>query len=565
MTDSLLSALSAAKNEDERARAFLQSIFQGLDEGLPDFLIMAAIPHRFDEPLLAALEANPTENTALKLRKIVALGYASLGREGLFRLSDGTRNVLLKHAYSQDQARFFLLNRRAAAHLASLERDDATRYTEFVYHAVLEGSESSASPANVVKLIGTTFPAWGGSPNFATITADAIPKLIAEHFEAGRLTGSVPTTSEIWHAMLKPNSGEAIVALALEGTGALCAYHAGVYQALHEAGVEPDWIAGESMGAMVGAVIAGNAPERRLDALNALWKTFAQPAWPSMALPWPMSDWLAVTSGVPGLYAPSLQGPLLGGSAFYDLSPARATLEQYVDFDRINDRKIRFAVSAVNVATGNFTYFDNAHHRISPEHILASMALPPAFPAVQVAGTSYWDASLVASTALQHVLDGSGDHALIVFQPYFFALSDRMPRTLNEITAKQRAISFSSRARLIANYYAQIQFMRNRLKSAIQRLPEEQRTEEDKSLLKSLASQPRVSLVNLAYRRQESDIDYAPHNFAQDAIEQHWSHGRLDTQRALGSEMLSPMHDDDSGIAIYNEGMRRDQNQPPEP
>lgn len=356
--------------------------------------------------------------------------------------------------------------------------------------------------------------------------------------------------------MLNRTTG-ARIALALEGNGALCAYHAGVYEALHEAGIEPEWIAGESMGAMVGAVIAGNPIERRIDALRALWATFAQHSWPSTQLfPWPIGDWLGAAYGVPGLYSPSLPGPLAGGTAFYDLSPARATLERYIDFDRLNDREIRFAAGAVNAATGNFTYFDNAYMRIGPEHVLASMALPPGFPAIQIDGQSYWGAALVSSTALQHVLDGFGDRALVVFQPYLLAVSDRLPRSLHEVNAKQRAISLTSRARFIADYYANMQWMRRKLRHVLERLPEDARTQEEKDLLNGLVSQPRVSLVNLVYRRQDDDVVFAPHNFSQNAIAEHWARGRSDTERALGRDVLTPKPEGDGGIAIYDTDMR---------
>jgi NTE family protein len=558
MTDALLSALTTASDDDERAWAFLEASLQGLDEGLRDFLFIAAIPHRFDATFLSALGAGSLDDAAQKLRRILELGFASSGRRGGYRMPAETRKPLLGHLRKNDPNRFLKLNDRAATYLASLERDDASRYAEFVYHAALNPSRGS-SPGGVLHLVRETFPAWGGAPDFATTAAETIPTVLAEHIEAGRLVGPVPRKMELWQAMLNSNRSEARIALAFEGTGALCAYHAGVYEALHDAGIEPNWIAGESLGAMVGAVIAGNAPDRRMDALKAVWGTFAQPFWPSRDFFfWPMmSDWLAVTYGVPGLYQPSLKSVLPGATAFYDLSPARATLERYVDFDRLNSGEIRYAAGAVNVASGNFTYFDNAHMRIGPEHVLASMALPPGFPAVEINGRSYWDATLVSSTALQHVLNSIGDHAVVVFQPYLFAVSDRLPQSLNEVNEKQRAISFTSRARLIAAFYGNTQWMRRKLRHALERIPESERTQEDSELLDNLVSQPRVSLVNLVYRRQAEDGASAPHNFAQDAITEHWTRGRLDTERALGRDVLSPRSDGEGGITIYDADMRR--------
>src|SRR6201994_2958304 len=184
------------------------------------------------------------------------------------------------------------------------------------------------------------------------------------------------------------------VALVLQGGGALGAYQVGVYQALHEQSIEPDWVSGVSIGAINSAIIAGNPPERRLERLREFWSRITdRKVW----LHTPEGDifrqarnatsaYFTTMLGQPGFFAPRKVNPWLAfaGStdaiSYYDTAPLKETLLELVDFDLINRRQVRFSVGAVNVLTGNFVFFDNAQHVIIPEHVMASGALPPAFP-----------------------------------------------------------------------------------------------------------------------------------------------------------------------------------------
>ena len=204
--------------------------------------------------------------------------------------------------------------------------------------------------------------------------------------------------------------------------GALGAYQAGVYQALHEAGLEPDWVVGVSIGAINSAIIAGNPPERRLERLEEFWNTITSSdpllAWPEGDNPRKMRNALsamnAMLFGQPGFFKPNpvngwlAQRGSRAATALYDTSPLHRTLEKLVDFELINSGRIRFAVGAVNVETANFAYFDNAAIEIAPEHIMASGALPPALPMVRIGKNYYWDGGLVSNTPLQHLLDNCG-------------------------------------------------------------------------------------------------------------------------------------------------------------
>ncbi len=125
----------------------------------------------------------------------------------------------------------------------------------------------------------------------------------------------------------------------------------------------------------------------------------------------------------------------------------KATLERLVDFDRINSGEMRFSVGAVNVATGNFVYFDNRTHTIRPEHVMASGALPPGFPAIEIEGEHYWDGGLVSNTPLQWVLECADRQDTLAFQVDVWSARGSVPRTLGEVATRHKEIQYSSRTR----------------------------------------------------------------------------------------------------------------------
>ena len=255
---------------------------------------------------------------------------------------------------------------------------------------------------------------------------------------------------------LKPPSYDKPVALVLQGGGALGSYQAGVYEALAEADYRPSWVAGISIGAITAALIAGNAPEHRVARLREFWEGVSAPtaAWPSIpSEPW--HDALrdagalsAVMVGQPGMFEPrqlcdwlSSKGP----TSFYDTGPLRGSLERLVDFDRINSGATRFSVGAVNVRTGNFSYFDNVNTTIRPEHVMASGALPPGFPAVEIDGEFYWDGGLVSNTPLQYVLDSTPRVSILAFQVDLFPARGPVPTNLLQVSEREKDIRYSSR------------------------------------------------------------------------------------------------------------------------
>jgi NTE family protein len=277
------------------------------------------------------------------------------------------------------------------------------------------------------------------------------------------------------------------IALVLQGGGALGAYQAGVFEALDEAGLQPTRLAGISIGALNAAIIAGNAPEQRVERLREFWEAICRsPLWPDTpALPWldevawptawlnglsSLAAWRAMAEGQAGFFRPRQPPPFLGAHAapdsvsWYDTTPLRATLERLVDFDRLNDpRAMRVAVGAVNVRSGNFAYFDNRKQRLRPEHFMASGALPPGFPAVEIDGEFYWDGGMVSNTPLYEVLSERPGCDTLVFQVDLWSARGALPRDLADVAERSKEIQYSSRTRLVTEFMRRTQEQRRLL------------------------------------------------------------------------------------------------------
>ena len=257
--------------------------------------------------------------------------------------------------------------------------------------------------------------------------------------------------------------------LVLQGGGALGAYQGGVYEALAETKQCPNWVAGISIGAINAALIAGNPPEKRVERLREFWEGVS--ALPFGVAPPPLPDGvtsigrtrdllnetnatIAMLFGVAGFFRPRIpaapfQPPgTLAAISYYDTEPLRATLERMVDFDRINSGAVRLSVGAVNVRTGNFLYFDSSECKIDVRHVMASGALPPGFPPIEIDGEFYWDGGLVSNTPLQHVLDQPGSDRRLVFQVDLFPARGEMPATIADVSEREKDIRYSSRTRL---------------------------------------------------------------------------------------------------------------------
>ena len=335
--------------------------------------------------------------------------------------------------------------------------------------------------------------------------------------------------------------------LVLQGGGALGAYQAGVYEELAANGHTPDWVSGISIGAVNAALIAGNPPERRVERLREFWETvsshlLAEPFVPgeqARSLFNDASASFAAIFGLPGFFEPRIPPAIAfppgapEALSLYATSPLRQTLEELVDFDLINARKTRLSVGAANIRTGNFVYFDNRQRPIGPEHIMASGALPPGFPPIEIDGEHYWDGGLVSNTPLQYVLDEVPRPDMLVFQVDLFSARGPMPRTLSEVSEREKDIRFSSRTRLNTDVFCQCQSMRRAAYRLVSRLPDEIKNSPDARLLQELSCNAAVTIVHLIDRRKNYYTQSKDFEFSRHSIKEHWENGTKDVKRTL--------------------------------
>ena len=345
---------------------------------------------------------------------------------------------------------------------------------------------------------------------------------------------------------------EARRVLVLQGGGALGSYQAGAFQALCHQGFEPEWIAGISIGAINAAIIAGNEREKRVDRLKEFWEMVSAP------VPWQpfskedrarsvfneTSAAIIATFGVPGFFTPRIPPPALWPSrdadalSYYDTSPLRKTLERLVDFDRINDLKCRLSVGAVGITSGNFRYFDNVEFnrlgkRIGPEHIMASGALPPGFPAITIEGEHYWDGGIASNTPLDYVLDAEIDRDLLIFQVDLFSARGRLPETLLEAAEREKDIRYSSRTRMNTDKNRQIHNARRALRELLGKLPDGLKNDPSVVLLCQAAKENTVTVVHLIYKSKNYETSSKDYDFSHVAMVEHWEAGVRDVHESM--------------------------------
>jgi NTE family protein len=359
--------------------------------------------------------------------------------------------------------------------------------------------------------------------------------------------------------------------LLLQGGGALGSYQAGVYQALAEANLHPDWVAGISIGAVNAALIAGNPPEKRVEKLREFWEAVSTPPLgvPHLASIDIKDDAIhrainqtralgIMMFGAPHFFKPRLLSPLLWPSqhadqlSFYDVAPLRATLERLVDFDRLNTGAMRFSVGAVNVKTANFVYFDSTTHRIGPEHIIASGSLPPGFPATEIDGEYYWDGGLVSNTPLQWVLDSRPRLDTLAFQIDLWSARGELPRNLGEAEVRLKEIQFSSRTRAATDQYKRAQRLRIAFASLMKDLPTELLDRPEVSLLAAEADEKVCNIVQLIYNAKSYEGIAKDYEFSRRTMEEHWAAGHEDVVRAISHPEVMQLPDKMDGVHTFD-------------
>lgn len=364
--------------------------------------------------------------------------------------------------------------------------------------------------------------------------------------------------------MTKPEEKTVLV---FQGGGALGAYQAGAYEALHEAGIRPDWLAGISIGAINSAIIAGSPVNKRIDNLRTFWHRVSsglagQTVGPGdMMRKWfnEASAFLGSLTGVPGFFKPrafapwAIPGDPMAQISLYDTLPLQETLAELVDFDLINSGAIRLSLGAVDVMSGNFNYFDNRHRDFSAKHVAASGALPPGFAPIEIDGRYYWDGGLVSNTPLQRVLGGEElESDLCIFQVDLFSARGALPKDLFDVEAREKEIRFSSRTRMNTDQFRKLQTIRMAAKRLMEKLPDELKDDPDAKLLEKIGNDSAVTMVHLIYRQAAYESHSKDYEFSRLSVEEHWKAGHDDVVRTLNHPEWQNRTRPTNGIRIFD-------------
>jgi NTE family protein len=368
------------------------------------------------------------------------------------------------------------------------------------------------------------------------------------------------------------------IALLLQGGGALGSYQGGVYQALAEANIHPDCVAGISIGAINAALIAGNPPERRVEMLRTFWETVTEPPPGMLPLFAPLLSMMAnggdlvhlatnrayalgnVMGGAPGFFVPRtvpfymLPNRHLEVESFYDISPLRTTLESLVDFDLLNAKSTRLCVGAVNVKSGNMRYFDSNDDQISVDHVIASGSLPPGFPATMIGGDFYWDGGLLSNTPLEWVLDTRPRMDTLAFQVDLWNAVGDMPQDLIGLDLRQKEIRYSSRTRANTDRFKKMQRLRRAANRLLQMVPDQALLKNDPelALLQSEADETVYNIVHLIYRARQYEGTSKDFLFSRAMMEEHWAAGYNDTSRTLSNPEVLQRPSAEDGVATFD-------------
>lgn len=335
--------------------------------------------------------------------------------------------------------------------------------------------------------------------------------------------------------------------LLLQGGGALGAYQAGVYEGMHDHGLAPDWVTGVSIGAINAALIAGNPPDKRVERLREFWdrvssgmpivaSTHVDPVRIALNR---LSAATAAAFGVPGFFVPRFPPAFLapdgipGALSVYDTSPLRATLEELVDFDRINEKeRIRLSVGAVDVHTGQSVYFDNQHRRLAAGHVMASGSLPPGFPPIEIDGSHYWDGGIVSNSPLWYVLGDSPHINALIVQVDLFRGSGELPVNLDEVQERAKDIQYSSKIVFNMDRVRELEELRYALGRLLKKMPGKLRDDPDYKALAPLAQlRRRITIAHLINRRLPTSINAKDYEFSRATVRQLWEAGLDDVRR----------------------------------
>lgn len=359
------------------------------------------------------------------------------------------------------------------------------------------------------------------------------------------------------------------VVCCFQGGGALGAYQVGVLRALDEAGYYPDWFVGTSIGAINAAIAAGNPEKIRIEKMYGFWEKIATPEifsstflsddLESRKLEHFLSAQSALLFGQPGFFTPRFPPPLSGiinepdKLSYYDTSELKTTLEEFIDFDRINSTYTRLSVGAVEVCSGEIDYFDSLTHKIGPEHIMASAALPPGFPAIEIEGQYYWDGGISSNSPTTYVLStDNGPKNILCFAIHLFDSFGLNPKTIDEVNLRKKDITFSSHFCKMITLYKQIHELKNSIHLLSQYVLKQEKNNPELKLCIARGCETNISLVRFLYENDESEFDSKDYEFSKKTLSERIEHGYAHGKKAVRK---SPWHKSiatTTGLAVYD-------------
>lgn len=342
------------------------------------------------------------------------------------------------------------------------------------------------------------------------------------------------------------------VVLVMQGGGALGAFQAGVYAAMHEAGIEPDWVVGTSIGAINGTIIAGNKPANRINRLREFWQQVGSAhtssgLWGAFGLGNLVHNLGAVSSGIPGFFTPNLQAHLgaqmplgITNASYYSTAPLRDTLERLVNFDLISQGTTRLTLGAVHVESGRIRYFDSREDAVRLDHVMASGALPPAFPAVEIDGEHYWDGGIYSNTPIEVVMDDTPRRDSLIFAAQLWQQENELPNTMAQVNSRLKDIQFASRAESHLPRQQQIHHLRHVVRELGRMLSATVRTTPEAQNLLRWGCGTVMHVLPMQVPAQPGEDHTKDLDFTPSGIRARWDAGREFAKRKIAE---APWHD----------------------
>ncbi|OGT37222.1 MAG: hypothetical protein A3F12_06540 [Gammaproteobacteria bacterium RIFCSPHIGHO2_12_FULL_38_14] len=356
------------------------------------------------------------------------------------------------------------------------------------------------------------------------------------------------------------------IVMLLQGGGALGSYQVGIFKGLHDAGYTPNWIISTSIGAINSAIIAGNKPDDRVKKLQEFWHTISTKTLPvpdelnnillerfQHFLSAKCTEWI----GQPGFFSPRPVSPWLSIEStadqlsYYDTEELRETLLRFINFDLINEKKIRLSMGAVRIATGNLVYFDNSKMEIKPEHVMASGALPPGFPAVRIDNQLFWDGGVHSNTQIHLLFEEDEPISTLCFMVNLFDSYGKRPTNMDDVIKRQKDISYSSHHRQLIQTHQYMHNLRHAISVLGKHIPEEQKENSKIKKLIELGSSGIIHLARFHYKGKRSDLSSKDYEFSLPSILDHFDAGYADVERALREPLWYQPFDDTTGLIVH--------------